>query len=724
MSGGGAKGMAHIVILKKLESVGLYPDYITGTSMGSIIGALYSIGYTIEELEDFARNSKWLELMTNSLDTKLISIKQKEDYGWWPLEFTFENRRPVLASGMIEAPNLSLFFSSKTWCTSGINKFDDYPIPFRCYGVDILKGRLVEFSEGDLAQAIRSSLASPLVFSPVLIENPSDTMLVVDGGVMHNFPVEDVKKMGADIVIGAYTGFEDEVKAEDMNSIAKITGRVLMFGGVTDSKQQMELVDPRYRITPDLKGVQPSDFLQADKIIKRGEDAADARLKDLKALADSLNAIEPRNHPKRLPRPDTIFVNHVVINGLNFTNSDNAYGIIGINDNQKVTSGMIEDGITRLYATLLYKSINYSITTGEDGKITLTFNVKEKGLSQFNVGGYYDNVYNIGFTMKFSQRNFLWKHYDAYIFANINKYPGVQLQVSRNVGKKDVWNLYSRAEWARDFKTFYNGSKRLGDIGFMHASWDIAGGCRTFGNYTLAEMSPIIAWYNFNTDEDDNIAEEDVRNITHFQEGIRLTVKHNTLDDNIYPKSGSRWRIDAKCAMNTSRTDSVSEEFVIFEIKEKCKYLKFRTDYEHAFTFSNNTTTFVPSASIGLATESIIEPDRFYIGGFEYNMRYGQTPFIGLQPNQVSANNYCGVGLTFRQEFYKYFNIIIRANAMVADDGLSGLWESPAVASIGLGAGILIRTPIGPICLMHSIDTHVQKEYNYFNIGFNLPYIK
>jgi len=724
LSGGGAKGMAHIGILKKLEEINLYPDYITGTSMGSIIGALYSIGYTIEELEDFARNSKWLELMTNSLDSKLISIRQKDDYGWWPLEVTFENRKPVLFSGMIEAPNLSVFFSEKTWCTAGINNFDDYPIPFRCYGVDILKGRLIEFSDGDLARAIRSSMAIPLVFSPVLIENPTDTMLIVDGGVMHNFPVEDVINMGADIVIGAYTGFEDEVKADEMNSITKITGRVLMFGGVNDSKEQMELVNPRYRITPDLKGVQPSDFLKADKIIKRGEEAANARLADLKKLADSLNAIEPRKHPKRLPRPDTIVVNHVVINGLNFTNSENAYGIIGIGDNQKVTPKMIEEGITRLYATLLYKSINYSITTGSDGKITLTFNVKEKGLSQFNIGGYYDNIYNIGFTLKFSQRNFLWKHYDAYIFANINKYPGVQFQLSRNVGKKDVWTLYSRAEWARDFKTFYDGSRRLGDIKFRHASWDVLGGSRTLGNYTLAEASPIFEHFLFSTDEDDNIADENVRNCAHFQEGIRLTVKRNTLDDNIYPKNGTRWRIDAKGVMNKSRTDSIGSDNVVTEIIDKCKYLKFSTDFERAFTLPNNTTTFVPSASIGISTQSIIEPDKFYLGGFEYNMRYGHTPFIGLQPNQVYANNFSTVGLTFRQEIYKYFNVVLRANALVADDVLSGIWEAPAVASIGAGIGALIRTPIGPICLIHAIDTYVQKEYTYFNIGFNLPYIK
>ena len=726
LSGGGAKGMAHIGILKKLEEVGLYPDYITGTSMGSIIGALYSIGFTIDELEDFARNSDWLNLMSNSLDSKLISIRQKDDYGWWPVEFTFEDHKPVLSSGMLEAPNLSNFFSKKTWRTAGINKFDDYPIPFRCYGVDILKSDTVEFSQGDLARAIRGSMAIPLVFSPVLIQNQTDTMLIVDGGVMHNFPVSDVRKMGAEIVIGAYTGFEDEVTVDEMNSITKITGRVLMFGGVTDSRQQVGLVD--YLITPDLKGIQPSDFLKADKIIKRGEDAANEHLAELKKLADSLNAIEPRKRPDSLICHDTILVNHVVINGLDFTNSETAYGIIDIADNQKVTADMIEEAITRLYATLLYKSIYYSITTDDDGQITLAFNVKEKGLSIFNIGGYYDNIYNVGLTLKFSQRNFLWKHYDAYIFANINQYPGAKVQISRGVGKKDVWSLYSTAEWNSDYKTVYDGSRRRGDLNFMHASWDLAGGSRTIGNYTLAEASPLIEYFQLDADEDDHIPEGVAPYTSSFQEGVRLVVKHNTLDNNLYPKNGLRWHIEAKGIFNANEKidgyDDVSQNVVDLDRK----YLKLSTDIECAFTINydrwkNTSTTLVPWAAAGISTKQIIGPDKFYLGVFEYNMRYGQTSFIGLQPNQVCASNFSAIGLTVRQEIHTYFNAVFRVNALATYDELTNLGK-PSFSSIGLGAGILIRTPIGPICFMNGTDSNWQKEYYYFNIGFNLPYIK
>lgn len=728
LSGGGAKGMAHIGILKKLEEVGLYPDYITGTSMGSIVGALYSIGFTIDELENFAKKSDWLSLMTNNYDTKLVSIRQKDDYGWWPLEFSFENRKPVMSSGMIEAPNLSLFFSENTWCTVGINQFDDYPIPFRCYGVDILKDRLIEFSEGDLARAIRSSMAIPLVFSPVLIENQNDTMLIVDGGVMHNFPVEDVKKMGADIVIGAYTGFEDEVTVEEMNSITKITGRVLMFGGVNDSKQQMDSVDPRYRITPDLKGIQPSDFLQAEKIIKRGEEAANERLDDLKKLADSLNAIAPRPHPKRLPRHDTVVVNHVVINGLNLTNSENAYGIIGIADNQDVTPKMIGDAVNRLYATLLYKSINYSITTSDDGQITLTFNVKEKGQALLDLGFYYDEVYNIGFTMKYTRRSLWNKKYDAFVFLNLNQHPGLQAQISRNINHDNTLSLKSALELFLDYKTLYDSSLRLGDIKYHHFSWDLVGVEKAYGSHTKIGASTFYELFITDIDHDSYTALPDTNYTTYNQYGLRMKMKHNSLDDNIYPKEGALWDIEVKGVRSHKAVYSIGNT----EYSES-NYLRISTNVKYAATISKINTTFIPSASIGLGTSGIYFPDQFFIGGNQLNNRYGQTSFVGLRLNQIGVQNFGKMGITVRIEPFKgmgiellkYVNILACVNATATYNKLNEIdLFNPEHVVGGYGEGILIRTPIGPISFVWSNNSYTRKDCYYFSLGFNLPYIK
>ena len=731
LSGGGAKGMAHIGVLKKLESVGLYPDYITGTSMGSIIGALYSIGYTIDELEDFARNSDWLTLMSNTLDTRYISINQKDDLGCYPLEFTFEGGKLVMSSGVIEGQNLSQFFSRLTWSTAGINSFDNYPIPFRCYGVDILKGRLIEFKDGNLAQAIRGSMAIPFVFSPVLIENPTDTMMIVDGGVMHNFPVEDVKKMGAEIVIGSYTGFEDEVKAADMSSTIKITSRVLMFGGVTDSKHQMDSVDPRYRITPDLKGVQPSDFLQADKIIKRGEDAADARLKDLKALADSLNAIEPHKRPAPLVKHDSIKVSSVKINGIEITDEENAYGIIGITDNQAVTVDMIEESITRLYSTLLYKSVNYRIESSPDGKISLIFTVKEKGPAQINLGLYYDETYNIGFTVKYSRRSFWHKKYDAFVFANINQYPGIQAQISRNISKNNTLSLNSQAEFFLDFKKLYDKNKKLGEIKYRHFDWDVIGVSKAFGSHTKICASMFVEKFAEMVDHDSYSALPDTNSNYYYQLGLRLKMKHNSLDNNIYPKEGARWDIEVKGLPLSYKVVELAEDD---SVCDRTSYLKIGTSFQYALTVPNLYTTFIPSASIGIGTDNMHFADQFFIGGYRDNMRYGQISFAGMRLNQIGTHNFGMTGVTARiepfrnvkrLELLKAVNFLAFANAMTAYKSLSDIdIFNPTQFSLGSGVGILVRTPIGPISLCYADDTYINRDCFYFSLGFNLPYIK
>ncbi|MBO7497032.1 MAG: patatin-like phospholipase family protein [Salinivirgaceae bacterium] len=731
LSGGGAKGMAHIGVLRKLESVGLYPDYITGTSMGSIVGALYSIGYSVDELEDFARNSNWLELMSNTLDTRFISINQKDDLGCFPVEFTFEGGKLIRSSGVIEGQNLSQFFSRKTWCTAGINSFDDYPIPFRCYGVDILKGRQVEFKEGDLAQAIRSSMAIPLVFSPVLIETLADTMLIVDGGVMHNFPVEDVRKMGADIVIGSYTGYDESVTAGEMNSIAKITGRVLMFGGVNDSREQAKMVDKKYLITPNVKGVQPSDFLQADKIIKRGEEAADSIIVDLKKLADSLNAIEPRHRPAPLVRHDSIKISRVIICGIENTDKENAYGIIGIDENQYVSVDMIEDGITRLYSTLLYKSINYSIETTPEGKIALIITVKEKGPAQIDMGIYYDETYNIGFTVKYSRRNFLNKKYDAFVFGNINRHPGIQGQISRNISKNNTLSLSSQLEYFLDFKRLYDNDYKLGEIKFNHFNWDVIGINKAFGSHTKLCASTFYESLYTKVDHKVFSALPDTNSNKYYQFGLRLKMKHNSLDHNIYPKSGARWDIEAKGVLGSYKTVELYER--ADSVCDRTSYLKINTNFQYAFTVMKDHITILPSASIGIGTDDMNFADQFFIGGYRYNKRYGQIPFAGLKLNQYSTHNYCMSGITLRFQDYtpfglellKYVNGLIRLNVMAAYDSLSDIDVlCPSYINGALAEGFLIRTPIGPITFISSNDYKTEKRCFYFSVGFNLPYIK
>ena len=228
LSGGGAKGMAHVGVLKVLEEVGLQPDYITGTSMGSIMGGLYSIGYSAEEISHIIETIDWRTVLTNEIPANQVIIRRKEDYSKFIMEMPVYNGKPELPSGLIEGQKLSELFSNLTWRQAGVNDFNELPTPFVCIGTDILKGGKVEMNSGDLSSAMRASMAIPSVFTPVIRDS---IHILVDGGVVRNFPVQEAIDMGADIIIGVYVGFDSQMEPEQLRSLTSVITRTSLLSG-------------------------------------------------------------------------------------------------------------------------------------------------------------------------------------------------------------------------------------------------------------------------------------------------------------------------------------------------------------------------------------------------------------------------------------------------------------------------------------------------------------
>ena len=184
LSGGGAKGVAHIGVLKAMEEAGLTPDYITGTSMGSIVGGLYSIGYTADELEQIVKDADWGQLLSNKIPLNKVTQEEKFYYGRYLLEFYIQNNKLQYPKGIIEGEALMQLFSNLTRPVHGIEDFKDFPIPFACVGANIVTGEPVVLNKGSLAMSMRASMAIPTIFTPVKI---GDT-LMVDGGLLRNMP--------------------------------------------------------------------------------------------------------------------------------------------------------------------------------------------------------------------------------------------------------------------------------------------------------------------------------------------------------------------------------------------------------------------------------------------------------------------------------------------------------------------------------------------------------
>jgi NTE family protein len=199
LSGGGARGLAHIGILEAIDSAGLKVDLLTGTSMGSIVGGLYAMGYSGKQIETAARKLNWNALFSNQPVLTDISYEEKREYNKYIIEIPFEYGKPKLASGVISGEALWLELAKLCWPVKDVKNFEDFSIPFKCIATDVATGEIVTLDSGEVVTCLRASMAIPSVFTAVKIGDRK----LVDGGVVRNFPVITAKDMGADIVIGA-----------------------------------------------------------------------------------------------------------------------------------------------------------------------------------------------------------------------------------------------------------------------------------------------------------------------------------------------------------------------------------------------------------------------------------------------------------------------------------------------------------------------------------------
>ena len=224
LSGGTAKGLAHIGVIKALEEYGIKPDLIVGTSMGSIVGGLYAIGYTTKELEDIALNTNWYEYLSNDSDLRNINIEEKDDFEEFVYNFPIEKKKPSLGKGVIQGHEMELYLNSATFPANKYNNFDEFPIKFRAIATDVINGEVFVFKDGPLSIALRSSMSLPTLFEPIRHQGK----VLVDGGILDNFGVDIAIENGADIIIGSNVGrILDEAK--DLDSYKNLLSQLLML---------------------------------------------------------------------------------------------------------------------------------------------------------------------------------------------------------------------------------------------------------------------------------------------------------------------------------------------------------------------------------------------------------------------------------------------------------------------------------------------------------------
>jgi len=281
LSGGGAKGMAHIGVLKVLEKAGIPVDIVTGTSMGSIIGGLYAIGYNANSLDSMVRVQDWSYVITDKEDLRRQSLNDRKKQNTYLLTTGLTiGKRDVNAGGIIKGKNLAeLFQQLCTGYTDSLDFTRDLRIPFACVATNIIDNSEVDFHSGRLPQAMRASMAIPAAFSPVRI----DGKVLVDGGLKNNYPADIAREMGADIIIGVTVQGAPK-EAEDLGGTMSILSQIIDVNCKNKVDENLAITDLHLQV--DTKGYGSASFSQAaiDTLIRRGEELAMRHWDDIIAL--------------------------------------------------------------------------------------------------------------------------------------------------------------------------------------------------------------------------------------------------------------------------------------------------------------------------------------------------------------------------------------------------------------------------------------------------------
>ena len=414
LCGGGAKGAAHVGVLKVLEENNIPIDCIVGTSMGAIVGGLYAIGYSANELDSLIMAQDWNVVMSDRIPRGDRSFERKQFQNKFLVRIPFgagdysrlgarSQRKPEensflsnIPMALVNGQNVYNLFTRLSVGYQDSLDFNRMPIPFACVAVDLVSKKEVHFHSGRFVDAIRSSMAIPAYFTPVRMGD----MVLIDGGALNNYPVDVCRKMGADIIIGVKLGAPEDQEPTDIENIGDMMGEMLDL--FLDTKLEAAIADTDILIEPSTKGygVLSFDNESLRTLIGNGEAAARAKESELIAMKEWLDRSEsqfigpvrtqpPYRKALRMDR-DSILLGHVSFNGLTSKDAQMLLGKSRLQPGARISGKELESEIDRFYNTAAFESVTY-VLHGQTEPFDLELNFVQGRKSMLGVGVRFDS---------------------------------------------------------------------------------------------------------------------------------------------------------------------------------------------------------------------------------------------------------------------------------------------------------------------------------------------
>jgi NTE family protein len=402
LSGGGARGLAHIGVLKVLDELRIPVDVITATSIGSIVGGGYAAGYTPQQLEKLVTATDWTEIFARRAPREDLSFRRKEDdfKSLSDIEFGITAGGLTLPRGAVGTQNLGLFLRALGAPVRGVNDLEQLPIPFAAMATDLATGKLIVLQKGvSLSSAMRASMSVPGAFAPYELGG----RVLVDGGLVRNLPVDIARAMGADIIIAVNVGTPLMVR-ERLTDVLAVTEQMVNILGEQNVERSLAELQPQdILITPDLAKFTSSEFSRGEPIRKAGEEAARAVIHRLRALSvpeDQFAAYErARSNPVR--EDIALAISDVTIEGLRTVDEASVRAELDLPPGKPMRGAEIDRAIQRVFGRGDFEAVSYSLIDDPLGRrLVVTPFEKSWGYNALRFGG--NIVTGIGATDTFN----------------------------------------------------------------------------------------------------------------------------------------------------------------------------------------------------------------------------------------------------------------------------------------------------------------------------------
>lgn len=708
LSGGGAKGFAHVGVLKKLEEAGVRVDYIAGTSMGAIIGGLYASGYNARELDSVLRVHDLGGLVKDELPREVASFYQKENGGKYAISLPLVKRKIELPSAVSKGQSVFNIFSQLTEHVHEVNDFSELSIPFFCIATNLETGEEVILDKGFLPEAIRASGSLPGLLTPVVL----DGQVLVDGGIVDNFPVEKMKDKGVDYIIGVNVsgGLKD---IDNLNTLPEILLQIAGFQMYDKWEDKISQSD--VYIAPELNGFNTFSFDQGQEIVQRGEAAAEQVMDQLKDLASRQQEDVPRTI-MLYPKKEELLIKEIVIKGnRNYTDK---YCIkkLGITEGEVVSHKEFMRGIDVLTATNNFASIYYKLIPEEEGT-RVEFEVRENPERTFiQFGGHYDDLYKTGVLVNFTTKHLLFK----------NDFISADFVIGDNLRYNLDYFYDNGFNWSVGVNTRYNSFKadivssilpvaRNGDpldsgLKIPIRYYDFT--TRFFLQSTIKDKWAFRVgiehkYLNIFTDE---VIEDNTYRI-HFEKSHFMNffgkVMFDTYDTKYFPKKG--FYINTEYLLYVVSSD-YNNNFVPFS------QLYGRLGIAHSF-FDKLTLHLLSEGGLTIGNNENQVLD-FHLGGYNENYINTFVPFYGYGFAELNESAFLRTALTIRYELFKknflsFTGNFARLNNDIWNDGR--IFED---TKTGYATGYGVNTILGPVELIYSWNPDNNNNFWYVNVGF------